>query len=81
MGSWIRHELSPLLDGLLSESQINKRGLFNPQPIHEMKRNHKAQKSDYTDQLLALINLEIWCQIFLDGKSHLEPLEVTGHGD
>src|SRR5204862_2511256 len=49
MGSWIRHEVSPLLDNLLSETQVKTRGLFNWQPIHEMVAKHKAQKADYTD--------------------------------
>jgi len=80
MGSWIRHDLSPLLDSLLSESQIKKRGLFNSQPIHEMVARHKAEKADYTDQLLALINLELWCQIFLDGNSYKDSAEMMMSG-
>jgi asparagine synthase (glutamine-hydrolysing) len=76
MGSWIRHDLSPLADSLLSESQVKSRGLFNWKPIQEMLVKHKTQKSDYTDQLLALINLELWCQIFLDGRNHQEPVEM-----
>jgi asparagine synthase (glutamine-hydrolysing) len=77
MGAWIRHDLSPLLDSLLSESQVKRRGLFNWQPIHEMVAKHKVQKADYTDHLLALINLELWCQIFLDGRDYREPVETV----
>jgi len=76
MGSWIRHDLSPLLDDLLSESQVKWRGLFDWMPIRQMILRHKAQNSDYTDQLLALVNLELWCQVFLDGGS-TRPLELT----
>lgn len=74
MGSWIRNDLSPLMDSLLSESQIKKRGLFNWTVVKELVDKHKAQKTDYTDQLLSLINLELWCQIFLDGT---DPRECT----
>ena len=76
VGSWIRNDLSPLVDNLLSETQVKRRGLFNWSVIREMIAVHKAQKSDYTDHLLALINLELWCQIFMDGKDHHEVLEV-----
>jgi len=76
VGSWIRNDLSPLVDNLLSETQVKRRGLFNWSVIREMIAVHNAQKSDYTDHLLALINLELWCQIFMDGKDHQEVLEV-----
>lgn len=70
MGSWIRNELGPLMDNLLSERQVSRRGLFNPAVVRDMVAKHKAQKSDYTDHLLALINLELWCRIFMDGTRH-----------
>ena len=37
---------------------------------------HMAQKSDYTDHLLALINLELWCRIFLDGRDYRDSREI-----
>ena len=77
MGSWIRNDLGPLVDDLLSPDQVKKRGLFNSTSVREIVARHKAQKGDYTDQLLALINLELWCQIFLDHKHHEQPLEMT----
>ena len=77
MGSWIRNDLGPLVDDLLSPDQVKKRGLFNSTAVREIVARHKAQKGDYTDQLLALINLELWCQIFLDHKHHEQPLEMT----
>jgi asparagine synthase (glutamine-hydrolysing) len=80
MGSWIRHDLRPLVDSLLSEGQVKTRGLFNWPTIQEMVLMHHAQKADYTDQLLALINLEVWCQIFLDSRDYREPLEMVFEG-
>jgi len=77
MGSWIRNDLGPLVDDLLSPDQVKKRGLFNSTSVREIIARHKAQKCDYTDQLLALINLELWCQIFLDHKHHEQPVEMT----
>ena len=45
-----------------------------------MVGRHMAQKSDYTDHLLALINLELWCRIFLDGKDYRDASEMTLDG-
>jgi asparagine synthase (glutamine-hydrolysing) len=35
---------------------------------------HEANRVDGTDRLLALLNLEIWSRIYLDGRS---PEDVT----
>ncbi|HXJ06051.1 MAG TPA: asparagine synthase (glutamine-hydrolyzing) [Candidatus Acidoferrum sp.] len=68
VGSWVRNELQPLVDDMLSESQIKKRGLFHWPVVQEIISNHNAQQNDHTDHLLALISLEQWCRIFLDGN-------------
>jgi asparagine synthase (glutamine-hydrolysing) len=70
MGAWFRNDLGPLVRNLLSEAQIKQRGFFNWQAIEEIIGRHMAQKNDYTDQLLALVNLELWCRIFLDGADY-----------
>jgi len=76
MGSWIRNDLGPLVNNLLSEDQISRRGLFNWAFVREIIAKHNAQKSDYSDHLLALINLELWCRIFLDGEDHNDVTEA-----
>jgi asparagine synthase (glutamine-hydrolysing) len=73
MGSWIRKDLEPLVKSLLSETQIKRRGLFNWRFVRQIIDNHMAQKNDYTDHLLALINLELWCRIFLDRRDYRDP--------
>jgi asparagine synthase (glutamine-hydrolysing) len=76
MGSWIRNDLGPLVNNLLSEDQVRKRGLFNSAFVREIVAKHNAQKSDYSDHLLALINLELWCRIFFDGQDHNDVTET-----
>ncbi len=68
VGSWIRHELAPLIDDTLSEQSIAKRGLFNPPFVRQLLADHRARRADHTDPLLALITLELWCRIFLDER-------------
>lgn len=67
IGSWLRSSLDGLVQEMLSESQVSKRGLFDGAVVRELIRAHRDRKSDHTDHLLALINLEIWCRLFLDG--------------
>jgi asparagine synthase (glutamine-hydrolysing) len=37
-----------------------------------MKQDHSASREDYTDHLLALLNLELWCALYMDGVKHEE---------
>lgn len=74
MGAWLKHDLAPLMRGLLSESVVNGRGLFHFQAIKELIGLHESNRIDGTDRLLALLNLEIWSRLYLDRRS---PEDVT----
>jgi asparagine synthase (glutamine-hydrolysing) len=69
MGAWLRAELSPVLRDMLSKESIVRRGLLDPVAVERAIREHEQQRADRTDHLLALINLEIWCRLYLDGRS------------
>lgn len=67
IGGWFKNELSQYLDTILSREAIDRRGLFAWDYVDTLKQEHRANKEDHTDHLLALMNLELWCQRFLDG--------------
>jgi asparagine synthase (glutamine-hydrolysing) len=48
--------------------------LFHYPTVEELIRLHDANRIDGTDRLLALINLEIWSRMYLDGRA---PDDVT----
>jgi asparagine synthase (glutamine-hydrolysing) len=75
MGAWLKRELSGLLGSVLSRDSIESRGLFSADAIGETIAKHNANKEDHTDHLLALMNLELWCRMYLDGSS---PADVAG---
>src|SRR3546814_12847049 len=54
---------------LLSKQAVERRGLFSWPAIEETMALHFASREDHTDHLLALLNLEIWAQIYLDGRA------------
>jgi asparagine synthase (glutamine-hydrolysing) len=68
VGSWMREDLQPLISELLSQEQVQRRGLFQWRTIKQLLEAHQQQRFDYTDQLFALIVFELWCRNFLDGK-------------
>jgi asparagine synthase (glutamine-hydrolysing) len=69
MGAWLKGELAPVLRALLSPQVIAARGLFRHEEIGMLMRAHETNRIDGTDRLLALLNLEVWSRIFLDGRT------------
>lgn len=69
MGAWFRSELAPLVGRLLAPDVVRRRGLLDPEAVQAVIGDHQAQRRDGTDQLLALVNLEIWCRLYLDGEN------------
>ncbi|EHR71997.1 asparagine synthase, glutamine-hydrolyzing [Burkholderiales bacterium JOSHI_001] len=72
MGAWLKRELAPLLRHLLAPATIRERGLFRTEGVAALMADHEANRSDGTDALLALMNLEVWSRIYLDGRSHAD---------
>jgi len=73
VGSWLRNDLKPLIQELLSEEQVRKRGVFQWSAISQILKTHQSQKQDFTDQLFALVAFELWCRQYLDsgiGATH-----------
>jgi asparagine synthase (glutamine-hydrolysing) len=69
MGAWLRGQLLPLMQQVLSQESVKARGLFNPQTVQQVMHEHMAHHADHTDHLQALMNLELWCRLYLDGHS------------
>ncbi len=71
---WLAHELRPMVDDLLSESQVRRRGLFRPEAVREMVDEHRRGEEDWSMQTWQLLTLEIWMQLFIDGgaRSHAQ---------
>jgi asparagine synthase (glutamine-hydrolysing) len=69
MGAWLKNELAPVLRNVLSTRAVGDRGLFDPVAVDRLINSHETSRADATDQLLTLLNLEIWCRMFLDGRT------------
>jgi asparagine synthase (glutamine-hydrolysing) len=64
---WLAHDLRPMVDDLLSESQVRCRGLFRPEVVRTYIDEHRRGAEDWSMQIWLLLTLEIWMQLFLDG--------------
>lgn len=64
---WLAHDLRPMVDDLLSESQVRRRGLFRPEVVRRYVDEHRRGAEDSSMQIWQLLTLEIWMQLFIDG--------------
>jgi asparagine synthase (glutamine-hydrolysing) len=69
MGAWFKRELRALRDLVLNERTVAARGLLSWPVVERIMRDHDASREDYSDVLIVLINLELWCRLFVDGRS------------
>jgi asparagine synthase (glutamine-hydrolysing) len=66
---WLAHDLRPMVDDLLSEAQVRRRGLFRPEVVRAYIDEHRRGAEDWSMQIWQLLTLEIWMQLFLDGDA------------
>jgi asparagine synthase (glutamine-hydrolysing) len=64
---WLAHDLRPMVDDLLSESRVKRRGLFRPEAVRRYIDEQRRGAEDWSMQIWQLLTLEIWMQLFLDG--------------
>jgi asparagine synthase (glutamine-hydrolysing) len=64
--SWLRGPLRPLVDELLSEEMIRKRGLLRPEEVRRLIDLNLSGREDYNLQVFQLLNLELWHRQFID---------------
>ena len=70
MGAWFENELSSVLRSALSKRTVENRGLFSWSKVEQTMREHESNRADNTDHLQSILNLEIWCRLYLDGQSY-----------
>lgn len=64
---WLANDLREMVDDLLSESQIRKRGFFDADAVRQIVEEHRRGRRDWSMQIWQLLTLELWLQTFLEG--------------
>jgi asparagine synthase (glutamine-hydrolysing) len=67
--SWLRGPLRPMVDDLLSEETVQRRGLFKPREVQRIIAANLSGREDYNLQVFQLLNLELWMRTFMDTPS------------
>jgi asparagine synthase (glutamine-hydrolysing) len=69
IGAWFKSELAALVRDVLSPQVVARRGLLDPDAVKRTIGEHERREADRTDHLLALVNLELWCRLYIDGAT------------
>lgn len=62
LASWLQKELRPWMEGILLSKSCLQRGFFVPARLQQMISAHLQGQRDYSQQLWALLVLELWLQ-------------------
>jgi asparagine synthase (glutamine-hydrolysing) len=68
IAAWLRCPWRPAMAELVVSPRALDRGLFEPDGLRRLVREHETGAVNHGDRLWLLINLEIWQRIFLDGQ-------------
>ena len=63
---WLRTDLRELLEDLLAPDQVRRRGLFRPDVVRALTREHLAGVRSHGDRLWTLMMMEMWTREYLD---------------
>jgi asparagine synthase (glutamine-hydrolysing) len=66
LGRWLRGDLRGMLEDCLSGDRVRARGLFVPETVETLKREHINAVRSHSDRLWTLLIAELWMRQYLD---------------
>jgi asparagine synthase (glutamine-hydrolysing) len=74
---WINGELKPVIKEFLSRAAIERRGIFNPEAVQKLVRDHQENRRDNALKIWALLMIEVWQRMYFDHQSEESVLEAA----
>jgi asparagine synthase (glutamine-hydrolysing) len=65
MKNWLKQELRPLMQDLLSPTRMKNGGFFNPSYVQRLMADHLKGVANHSHQLWSLMMFEIWQDSYL----------------
>lgn len=66
--SWLRGALRPMVDDLLSEAAVKRRGIFSPSAVRQLVEKNLSGREDLNLQVFQLLTFELWYRQFIDSR-------------
>lgn len=67
--SWLAYDLRQMVNDLLSESRVRRRGYFKPSAVRRLLSEHYRARQDWSLQIWQLLTFELWLQAFVDAPA------------
>jgi asparagine synthase (glutamine-hydrolysing) len=67
--NWLREEMRPLVDDVLSETSLRRRGLFEPGAVRRLVEMDRQRQVDASYTIFSMMCIELWCGMFIDLKT------------
>ncbi|HZU32498.1 MAG TPA: asparagine synthase C-terminal domain-containing protein, partial [Candidatus Angelobacter sp.] len=72
---WLNGELKPVIHRFLSPAAVERRGLFRPQAVQALIRDHEENRRDNGLKIWALLMIEVWQRMYFDKQSEESVLD------
>ena len=69
VGEWFRGAWKSQIAEFVLSPRALERGLFQPDALRRLVAEHDAREADHSERLWALVNLEHWHRIFVEGET------------
>jgi asparagine synthase (glutamine-hydrolysing) len=66
--AWLRRDLAGMVDDLLSQETLSRRGYFRPAAVRAMIAEDRQGEGDHSLRIWALLTLELWHRAFIDSR-------------
>jgi len=67
--TWIVSDLKEMIDDLLCESNLKRRGFFEPHYVSRLIQENASGRHDYNYLIYILLSFELWCRVYLDKQT------------
>lgn len=68
-GEWFKDALRGYVQDILFDGRLEERGIFNIEMLKLMVEEHNSERKNFTREIRAVLNLEIWFRIFIDNEN------------
>ncbi|MGC2697697.1 MAG: asparagine synthase (glutamine-hydrolyzing) [Candidatus Angelobacter sp.] len=74
---WINGELKPVIRQFLSPKAVERRGIFRPETVQTLLRDHEEHRRDNALKIWALLMIEVWQRMYFDMESEDSVLDAA----
>jgi asparagine synthase (glutamine-hydrolysing) len=75
---WVRKDLVPVIDSLLSQQELSRRGVFHAANARRLIEWDRAGRVDASYTVYAMLCMELWFRTFLDPAQPTEIVDLPG---